>query len=159
MLQYTCQLSGKTKILSQDSVIDRHEQLSVVLSREIGIMRIQEDISKRVKEQVGSNQKEYYLREQIKAIHKELGDEDSENDADKYTQSLEKLKASKKVKKKIKEEIRRFKLTNSSSSENAVIRGYIETLLDIPWRKESDSNTDVVHASEVLDNDHYGLKK
>lgn len=149
----------KQKILSQDSVIDRHEQLSVVLSREIGIMRIQEDISKRVKEQVGSNQKEYYLREQIKAIHKELGDEDSENDADKYTQSLEKLKASKKVKKKIKEEIRRFKLTNSSSSENAVIRGYIETLLDIPWRKESDSNTDVVHASEVLDNDHYGLKK
>lgn len=148
----------KQKILSEDSVIDRHEQLSVVLSREIGIMRIQEDISKRVKEQVGSNQKEYYLREQMKAIHKELGDEDSENDADKYIESLKKLKASKKVKKKIKDEIRRFKLTSSSSSENAVIRGYIETLLDIPWKKESNSNTDVVHASGVLDKDHYGLK-
>ncbi len=149
----------KQKILSENSIIDRHEQLSVVLSREINIMRIQEDVVKKVKEQVGNSQKEYYLREQMKAIQRELGDDDSDNDADKYTKALEKLKASKKVKKKLKEEIRRFKLTSPSSSENAVIRGYIETLLDIPWRKLSDSNTDVVHAKEVLDKDHYGLKK
>lgn len=149
----------KQQVLSEDSIIDRHEQLSVVLSREIGIARIQDDISRRVKSQVESNQKEYYLREQLKAIHKELGEEDSASDADKYTKALEKLKAPKKVKKKIKEEIRRFKITSQSSSENAVIRGYIETLLDIPWKKESKSNADVVHASEVLDREHYGLKK
>lgn len=149
----------KQKILSEDSIIERHEQLSVVLSREIGILRIQADISKRIKEQVGNNQKEYYLREQMKAIQRELGDDDSENDADKYTDALGKLKAPKRVKKKLKEEIRRFKLTSPSSSENAVIRGYIETLLDIPWRKQSSSNTDVINASKVLDEDHYGLKK
>ena len=131
----------------------------VVLSREIGIARIQDDISRRVKSQVESNQKEYYLREQIKAIHKELGEEDAESDAGRYTKKLEKLKAPKKVKKKIAEEIRRFKITSSSSSENAVIRGYIETLLDIPWKKESKSNIDIAHASEILDKEHYGLKK
>ncbi|MFG6394491.1 MAG: endopeptidase La [Lachnospiraceae bacterium] len=149
----------KQQILSYDSIIDRHEQLMVVLSREIGIARIQDDISRRVKSQVESNQKEYYLREQIKAIHKELGEEDAESDAGRYTKKLEKLKAPKKVKKKIAEEIRRFKITSSSSSENAVIRGYIETLLDIPWKKESKSNIDIAHASEILDKEHYGLKK
>ena len=149
----------KQKILSEDSIIDRHEQLSVVLSREISIMRIQDDVARRVKSQVETNQKEYYLREQLKAIHKELGEDDAESDADKYTEKLEKLKAPKKVKKKIAEEIKRFKITNASSSENAVIRGYIETLLDIPWKKESDDNIDVVHAKEVLDKDHYGLEK
>lgn len=149
----------KQQILSYDSIIDRHEQLMVVLSREIGIARIQDDISRRVKSQVESNQKEYYLREQIKAIHKELGEEDAESDAGRYTKKLEKLKAPKKVKKKIAEEIRRFKITSSSSSENAVIRGYIETLLDIPWKKESKSNIDIAYASEILDKDHYGLKK
>ncbi len=149
----------KQKILSEDSIIDRHEQLSVVLGKEINIMRIQEDIANRVKAQVETNQREYYLREQVKAIHRELGEDDSESDADKYTESLDKLKAPKKVKKKLAEEIRRFKLTSSSSSENAVIRGYIETLFAIPWKKESKSNTDVVRAGEVLDKDHYGLKK
>lgn len=149
----------KQQILSEDSIIDRHEQLAIVLSREIGIARIQDDISRRVKSQVESNQKEYYLREQLKAIHKELGEEDSESDADRYTEALKKLKAPKKVRKKLAEEIRRFKITSSSSSENAVIRGYIETLLDIPWKKESKSNTDVLHASKVLDKEHYGLKK
>ena len=135
----------KQQILSYDSIIDRHEQLMVVLSREIGIARIQDDISRRVKSQVESNQKEYYLREQIKAIHKELGEEDAESDAGRYTKKLEKLKAPKKVKKKIAEEIRRFKITSSSSSENAVIRGYIETLLDIPWKKESKSKIGRAH--------------
>lgn len=149
----------KQQILSYDSIIDRHEQLLVVLSREIGIARIQDDISRRVKSQVESNQKEYYLREQIKAIHKELGEEDAESDAGRYTKKLEKLKAPKKVKKKIAEEIQRFKITSSSSSENAVIRGYIETLLDIPWKKEGKGNIDIAHASEILDKDHYGLKK
>lgn len=149
----------KQRILDEDDIMERHEQLSIILSREIGIMRIQDDIAGRVKSQVEENQKEYYLREQVKAIHKELGDEDDASDADKYTERLSKLKASKKVKKKISEEIRRFRLTNSNSSESAVIRGYIETLLNIPWKKTSRDNTDITHAKEVLDNDHYGLKK
>lgn len=149
----------KQKILSEDSIIDRHEQLSVVLNKEIGILRIQEEVARRVRSQVESNQKEYYLREQLKAIHRELGEDDAESDASRYTKKADKLKASKKVKKKLSEEIRRFKLTNQNSSENAVIRGYIETLLDIPWKKESRSNTDIVRAAEVLDREHYGLKK
>ena len=148
----------KQKILDEDDVMQRHEQLSVLLSREIGILRIQEDVARRVKSQVEDNQKEYYLREQIKAINKELGDDDA-SDADKYTSQLEELKAPAEVKDKIKEEIRRFKLTNSNSSENAVIRGYIETLLSIPWEITSDDNTDINHASRILDADHYGLKK
>ena len=149
----------KQKILDEDDVMKRHEELSVILSREISIMRIQDDVATRVKRQVDENQKEYYLREQIKAIHKELGDEDEVSEADKYTEKLEKLKAPKRVKKKISEEIRRFRLTNSNSSENAVIRGYIETLLSIPWKKKSKDNTDILHAQEILDEDHYGLKK
>ena len=122
-------------------------------------MRIQQDITNRVKCQVEQNQKEYYLREQVKAIHKELGDSDSANDADRYTEAVKKLKAPDKVKKKLKDEIRRFKLTSSNSSENAVLRGYIETLLDIPWKKKSKDNASIEYATKVLDEDHYGLKK
>lgn len=148
----------KQKILAETDIYQRHEDISVILSREIGILRIQDDVAKRVKSQVEENQKEYYLHEQIKAIHKELGDDDSETDADRYGEKLSKLKASKKVKKKIAEEIKRFKLTNSNSSESAVIRGYIETLLSIPWKKMSEDNTDIVNAEKVLNEDHYGLK-
>ncbi len=149
----------KQNVLEQDSVYDRHEQLSIALNKEIGIMRIQEDVAKRVKAQVDKNQKDYYLREEIKAIHKELGEEDTVSDADKYREKLQKLEASDEVKDKISDEIRRFKLTNSNSSENAVIRNYIETLLDIPWETLGEDNNDVIHAKEVLDADHYGLKK
>lgn len=148
----------KQKILSEQDIYQRHEDISVILSREIGILRIQDEVTKRVKSQVEENQKEYYLREQIKAIHKELGDDDSESYADRYSEQLQKLKAPKKVKRKIEEEIKRFKLTNSNSSENAVIRGYIETLLSIPWKKMSDDNTDIKNAENVLNADHYGLK-
>ena len=149
----------KQEILEENSVIERHEKLCIALNREIGIMRIQQDITNRVKYQVEQNQKEYYLREQVKAIHKELGDSDSANDADRYTEAVKKLKAPDKVKKKLNDEIRRFKLTSSNSSENAVLRGYIETLLDIPWKKKSKDNASIEYATKVLDEDHYGLKK
>lgn len=148
----------KQKILNEQDIYQRHEDISIILSREIGILRIQDDVARRVKSQVEKNQKEYYLHEQIKAIHKELGDDDSETDADRYSAKLEKLKAPKKVKKKIAQEIKRFKLTNSNSSENSVIRGYIETLLTIPWKKASEDNTDIQNAENVLNEDHYGLK-
>ena len=149
----------KQGIIEPDRIEDRFTELMVVLERELGILRLQGEISEMVKEQVEDNQKEYYLREQIKAIHKELGEDDAESEADKFERKLSKLKAPDKVKKKIKEEISRYKRISSNNSESAVIRGYLETLLAMPWKKTSRDNTDVVHAKEVLDTDHYGLEK
>lgn len=149
----------KQKILEENGVVAKHEQLSVMLSREIAIMRIQSDVSTRVQAQVDDNQKEYYLREQVKAIHKVLGEEDADEVSDRYLEKAKKLKAPKKVKKKLKEEITRFKTVSQNSSESTVIRGYIETLLSIPWKKTTDDNSDIAHAEKVLNDDHYGLKK
>ncbi|MBO5484390.1 MAG: endopeptidase La [Lachnospiraceae bacterium] len=149
----------KQSILDESDLKKRYEALAVIINREIGILKIQGDIAVKVKSQVEENQKEYYLREQIKAIHKELGDEDTSTESDRFLEQLSKLKAPKKVKHKISEEIRRFKLVSSNSSESAVIRGYIETLLAMPWKKTSKDNLDIHHASEILDADHYGLSK
>lgn len=149
----------KQGIIEPDRLEDRFTELMVVMERELGILRLQGDISEMVKQQVEENQKEYYLREQIKAIHKELGEDDAESEADKFERKLSKLKAPDKVKKKIKEEISRYKRISSNNSESAVIRGYLETLLAMPWKKTSRDNTDVAHAKEVLDADHYGLEK
>jgi ATP-dependent Lon protease len=149
----------KQKILSHESAVKRHEELALILNREIGIMRIQEDIALKVKSQVEQSQKEYYLKEEIKAIHKELGQEDVLSEADKYAGKAKKLKAPKAVKKKLKEEINRFRKVSSNSSESAVIRGYIETLLRFPWKKESIEQLDLSRAEEILEENHYGLEK
>lgn len=149
----------KQGIIEPDRIEGRFTELMIVMERELGILRLQGDISEMVKQQVEDNQKEYYLREQIKAIHKELGEDDAESEADKFERKLAKLKATDKVKKKIKEEISRYKRISSNNSESAVIRGYLETLLAMPWKKMSRDNTDVAHAKEVLDADHYGLEK
>lgn len=149
----------KQGIIEPDRIEDRFTELMIVMERELGILRLQGDISEMVKQQVEDNQKEYYLREQIKAIHKELGEDDAESEADKFERKLAKLKATDKVKKKIKEEISRYKRISSNNSESAVIRGYLETLLAMPWKKMSRDNTDVAYAKEVLDADHYGLEK
>lgn len=149
----------KQKILSTESTAQRHEELALLLNREIGIMRIQEDIALKVKSQVEQGQKEYYLKEEIKAINKELGQEDVISEADKYAGKAEKLKAPKAVRKKLKEEIKRFRKISSNSSESAVIRGYIETLLRFPWKKESREQLDLKRAEEILDENHYGLEK
>lgn len=149
----------KQSIIEHDQIEDRFTALMIVLERELGILRLQGEITEMVKQQVEDNQKDYYLREQIKAIHKELGEDDAESEADKFERKLEKLKAPAKVKKKIKEEIGRYKRISSNNSESAVIRGYLETLLAMPWKKASQDNTDVEHAKEILDADHYGLEK
>lgn len=149
----------KQSIIEHDQIEDRFTELMIVLERELGILRLQGEITEMVKQQVEDNQKDYYLREQIKAIHKELGEDDAESEADKFERKLEKLKAPEKVKKKIKEEIGRYKRISSNNSESAVIRGYLETLLAMPWKKSSQDNTDVEHAKEILDADHYGLEK
>lgn len=149
----------KQSIIEHDQIEDRFTELMIVLERELGILRLQGEITEMVKQQVEDNQKDYYLREQIKAIHKELGEDDAESEADKFERKLEKLKAPAKVKKKIKEEIGRYKRISSNNSESAVIRGYLETLLAMPWKKASQAPTDVEHAKEILDADHYGLEK
>ena len=149
----------KQKILSTESTAQRHEELALLLNREIGIMRIQEDIALKVKSQVEQGQKEYYLKEEIKAINKELGQEDVISEADKYAGKAEKLKAPKAVRKKLKEEIKRFRKISSNSSESAVIRGYIETLLRFRWKKDSREQLDLKRAEKILDENHYGLEK
>lgn len=105
------------------------------------------------------NQKEYILREQMKLIREELGEDNAESDADAYLEQLKKLKADKEVKEKIRKEILRFKNISGSSSESAVSRGYIETMLELPWNKASKDNKDLKNAERILNEDHYGLEK
>ena len=149
----------KQKILEAVSLTERYEVLMALLLKEIEITAIKNDFQKKVKERVDKNQKEYLLREQMKVIREELGEDNTESDADAFREAVRKLKADKEVKDKINKEIDRFKNISSSSSESAVTRGYIETLLELPWDKASKDNKDIKHAQEILDEDHYGLEK
>ncbi len=150
--------ADKQKILEAFTLSERYEVLLSLLFREIDVISIQKDFQKKVKERVDKNQKEYILREQMALIREELG-ESTQSDADGYMQAVEKLKVSKEVKERIKKEIQRFRSINSNSSESAVSRGYIETLLELPWNKMSKDNTDIDHAEQILDEDHYGMEK
>ena len=105
------------------------------------------------------NQKEYILREQMKLIREELGEDNTESDADEYQKALDALDADQEVKNRIKKEIDRFKSISANSSESAVTRGYIETLLELPWNKASEDNKDLANAERILEEDHYGLEK
>ena len=149
----------KQKILEAVSLTERYEVLMALLLKEIEITAIKNDFQKKVKDRVDKNQKEYLLREQMKVIREELGEDNTESDADAFREAVRKLKADKEVKDKINKEIDRFKNISSSSSESAVTRGYIETLLELPWDKASKDNKDIKHAQEILDEDHYGLEK
>jgi ATP-dependent Lon protease len=149
----------KQRLLSAVSLEERYEILSVLLSNETEILKIKKDLQVKIKEKVDKNQREYLLREQQKLIREELGEESVDTEADQYMERIKKLKASKEIKDKIEKEVKRFKNTASSSSENAVVRGYIETLLDMPWNKASKDNKDLKYAKEVLNEDHYGLEQ
>lgn len=149
----------KQKILEAVSTIERYEVLLALLMKEIEIIAIKNEFQAKVKERVDKNQKEYIMREQMKVIREELGEDNTESDADVFEESLKKLKADKEVKDKIKKEIDRFKHISSSSSESAVTRGYIETLLELPWNKASKDNKDIRNAERILNEDHYGLEK
>lgn len=151
--------SDKQKILEAVTLTERYEVLVSLLLNEIEIIAIKNDFQAKVKERVDKNQKEYILREQMKLIREELGEDHTESDADVFLESLKKLKADKEVKEKIKKEIMRFKNISSSSSESAVTRGYIETLLELPWNKTSKDNKDLANAERILNEDHYGLEK
>lgn len=149
----------KQKILEAVSLTERYEVLMALLLKEIEIIAIKNEFQAKVKERVDKNQKEYILREQMKVIREELGEDNTESDADQYMEALKKLKADKEVKEKIRKEISRFKNISSSSSESAVTRGYIETLLELPWDKTSKDNRDIKNAERILNEDHYGLEK
>lgn len=149
----------RQKLLEAAGLTERYETLGVILANEIEVMQIRADIQRKVQERVDKGQREYLLREQLKLIREELGDDTSMLDADRFAEAAEKLEASDEVKDKIREEIRRFKNVGYNSSESAVIRGYIETLLSLPWDRESTDNEDLKRAREVLNEDHYGLEK
>ena len=149
----------KQKILEAVTLTERYEVLVALLLNEIEVTAIKNEFQAKVKERVDRNQKEYILREQMKLIREELGEDNTESDADVFSENLKKLKADKEVKEKIKKEILRFKNISSSSSESAVTRGYIETLLELPWNKTSKDNKDLANAERILNEDHYGLEK
>lgn len=149
----------KQKILDAVSMTERYEVLMALLLKEIEITAIKNDFQAKVKAYVDKNQKEYLLREQMKVIREELGEDNTESDADHFAEALGKIRADKEVKEKIKKEIDRFKNISFSSSESAVARGYIETLLELPWNKTSRDNKDLKNAEQILNADHYGLEK
>ena len=149
----------KQKILEAISLTERYEVLMALLLKEIEITALKNDFQVKVKERVDKNQKEYILREQLKVIREELGEGNTESDIDTFQENLKKLKADKEVKERIQKEIDRFKNIGSNSSESSVARGYIETLLDLPWNKASKDNKDLKNAEQILNEDHYGLEK
>lgn len=149
----------KQKILEAVSLEDRYETLGMILSNEIEIMQIRIDLSNKVKERVDKNQREYILREQMKVIREELGDQDMVSEADRFKEQTDKLKASKEVKEKIYKEIQRFQNAAGVQAEAGVARSYIETLLSLPWDKTSRDNKNLKKANKILEEDHYGLEK
>jgi ATP-dependent Lon protease len=149
----------KQKILEAITLTERYEVLLTLLFRENEVIEIRNEFQRKVKERVDKHQKEYLLREQMAIIREELGETDTDSEADGYFKALEKLDAPEEVKERIKKEIRHFKNVSGSTSESAVTRGYIELLLELPWNKKSVDNTDLDHAEAVLNEDHYGLEK
>lgn len=149
----------KQRLLEAVHLYDRYELLCVILGNEVNIMRIRAELQEKVKERIDKNQKEYILREQLKLIREELGDDTTFTDVDHFRQQLSELTAGQDVKERIEKEIKRFASVAGNSSESSVIRGYIETLLEMPWDKMSDDCTDIAQARAQLDADHYGLEK
>ncbi|MDF2609482.1 MAG: lon [Lachnospiraceae bacterium] len=153
------EIKDKQSLIEATDLVERYQKIAVILSEEIEIFRIKKGLQEKVKEKVDRNQKEYLLREQLKVIREELGETNTITDAENFAAAVSKLKAKKDVKEKILKEIERFKNIAGSSSESAVSRGYIETLLSLPWDKASKDKTDINLAEKVLNEDHYGLEK
>ena len=138
---------------------ERFEELTRILGNSLQVMSIQKEIQQQLKDRVEKNQKEYILREQLQFIKEALGEDHSLSDADDYAQQMEKLKAPAFVKEKLEKEISRFRQISTNSSESAVVRGYIETILEMPWNKLSKDNKSLKNAEEILNADHYGMEK
>ena len=149
---------NKQKILEAVSLEDRYEVLAAILTNEIEVFQIGHDLQRKLKSRVDKNQRDYILREQLKVIREELGEESTSDIAEEYRKKVGELQASREVKDKLNKEIDRFKSMNSSAAESSVLSTYIETLLALPWDKKSEDFTDLKKAWEILEEGHYGLK-
>ena len=146
-------------VLENSSLSARYEVVMHTLMTEMEIYRIKKEFQEKVKSDIDQNQKEYILREQMKVIRQELGEDNPLSDADEYQKKLDSMKADKEVKEKLRKEIERFRTMPAGSQEGNVLRTYIETLLELPWKKMSKDNDDIRHAEKILNEDHYGLEQ
>ena len=149
----------RQSILEHGSLTERYEIVVKTLTMEMEIFSIKKEFQEKVKAEIDKNQKEYILREQMKVIRQELGEDNTLSDADEYQKKTDALKADKEVKEKLTKEIQRFRTMPMGSQEANVLRTYIETLLELPWKKVSKDNNDIRHAEKILNEDHYGLEK
>ena len=149
----------KQKILEAVDLYERLELLCITLEKEIQVMHIKAEFQEKVKARIDQNQKEYILREQMKLIREELGEDGTTAEAENFEKAVKELEAGDEIKARIRKEIDRFRNTGNNSAESSVIRGYIETLLELPWDKASQDNMDLVNARDILEADHYGLEK
>lgn len=152
-------VSAKQKLLETVKLSDRVEGLLAILLNEISVFDIRGELAEKLKDCVSKNQREYVLREQMKVIRKELGDDNTEDEGAHYKELLEEVNPPEEVKEKLLKEIKRFESLSYASSESAVLRNYIETVLEYPWNKESEDNQDMQSAIDKLEQDHYGLTK
>ena len=152
-------LRDKQRLLGAVSVRERFNILTGILMREVEIIRIKNDLAKDIRKRIDKNQRDYILREQMQYIKEELGDNNTDTDVEQFLSEVEKLKARQEVKDKIRKEITRYKNVSGSSSESAVERAYIETLLELPWDKRSKDSKDLDGAEKILNEQHYGLEK
>ena len=149
---------NQQKILEALTLEEQYEVLAAILTNEIEVLQIGHDLQHKLKARVDKNQREYILREQLKLIREELGEDNTADTAEEYRDKLKELQASKEVRDKISKEIDRFKSMNSSAAESSVLSTYIETLLDLPWDKKSEDSMDLEEAWKILEDGHYGLK-
>ena len=149
---------NKQKILEAVSLENQYEVLAVILNNEIEVLQIGHDLQRKLKARVDKNQRDYILREQLKLIREELGEENTADTAEEYRQKAEALDAPQEVKDKLNKEIDRFKSMNNAAAESSVLSTYIETLLELPWNKKSEDSTDLKEAWKILEEGHYGLK-
>lgn len=149
----------KQEYLEQNSLAERFEYISRMLIQEAEIYNVKSEIMQKVKDKVDKNQRDYVIREQLKVLHEELSESDYESDSEEFLQKIEELTAPEEIKVKLRKEVKRYNTMSQSSSEGNVVRGYIETCLELPWDKVSQDNRDLKNTIEILDRDHYGLTK
>ncbi len=147
------------ELLEETNVMRRYDILASKVVNEIQVLNIKEELQVKIKERVDKNQREYILREELKLIREELGDDTLLSDADEFQQAADKLKASKEVKEKLNKEIKRFRNSMNNPAESGVVRTYIETMLEMPWDKVCKDHKDIAYAKKILDDEHYGLEK
>ena len=149
---------NKQKILEAVTLEEQYEVLGAILTSETEILQIGQELQQKLKERVDKNQREYILREQLKLIREELGEDKTSDTAEEYRKKLEDLEASAEVREKISKEIDRFKSMSGSAAESSVLSTYIETLLSLPWNRRSQDSDDLNEAWKILEEGHYGLK-